>query len=267
MARKLRKEVKKIPQKKWLITAIILVAIGLYLNRSYAYFFDYLGDHKVIAASEVVVNPYFYLPLDSVNTDNNARYFALGDSLTRGVGVADDKQAYPFAVGSLLAQKKRLEYANLAIPGSTTADLPGNQLRFLGDDSPDYISLLIGMNDVLTAVGTSQFKINYSRILDNLASRNSRLIIINIPSLSSSQIMLPPYNFLVDWRTQQFNSIIETLVRQKKQQGAKIVYIDLYQQTKSAFARDPSLYSVDKFHPSERGYKLWSSIINGNLNY
>jgi acyl-CoA thioesterase-1 len=254
--------------KAWWIFIIILLVVGLYLNRSYAYFFDYLGNHEIIPNTPISdAHAYFYLPLDSQNTGNDKTYLALGDSLTRGVGVEDDKQTYAFLLADNLSQHGRIEYTDLAVPGSTSADMLKNQIPFLGDGQYQYLSLMVGMNDILTQVSSEQFQNNYQQILDQMSLRTPNIIVINIPFLSSSRIILPPYNYLVDWRTQQFNSIIETLVNQKKAQGVKINYVDLYSLAKTQFRNDPSLFSPDGFHPSAKGYKLWSELINANLNF
>lgn len=253
--------------KLWLTGVSLILVLGIYLNRAYAYFFHYLGSHEIVTHSEVVAHPYFMLPLNSLHTDHNWTYLALGDSLTRGVGVDNDQQAYPFLIAQNLSQKNPIDYTDLGIPGSTTADLLKNQIPFLGDGTYQYLSVLIGINDVLTAASTDKFRANYQSILDQMTKRTPTLIVINIPYLSSSQIMLPPYNFLVDWRTRQFNSIIESAAHQKQAQGAHIIYIDLYDKTKQPFSSDQTLFSQDKFHPSAKGYKLWSDVINASISF
>lgn len=266
MVGKLRNQVGNKSITKRLVGAVIVLLIVFYLNRAYAHFFDYLGNHEIVSATNGDTNPYFYLPLGSTQVQTPVKYFALGDSLTRGVGTIYNTEAYPYLVADYLAKNKKLEYINLAVPGSTTADLINNQLPKIIKIDPAYVSVMIGINDVLTVESSDEFRSHYTYILDCLTHQKmGRVIVINIPYLSSSKIILPPYNFLIDWRTQQFNRIIETLVQQRQQGGANIIYIDLYQKSKSEFSSDFSLYSDDKFHPSAKGYKLWSNIINEQI--
>lgn len=247
--------------KKLIALAFVLI-ITLYLNRTYAYFFEYLGSHVVAPVINNSSNQQYNLASRAVQTNKSIKYFALGDSLTRGVGVTDNMDSFSYKIAYELSKNANVSFTNLAIPGSRSRDLVNRQLPEYNNQNADVVTLLIGTNDILTLISTDEFSRNYIQILNALTvSKNTKLVVINIPYLANSKIMLPPYNFLVDWRTNQFNSIIEALVNQKKQQGMNIEYVDLYSQTKNPFSEDPTLFSIDQFHPTVKGYQLWSDII------
>ena len=78
-------------KKIWLsATIIILIAAGaIYLNRSYAYFYDYFGKYNLKAPT---MEKTFYAPSDQ---NIQYSYVALGDSLTAGVGATTSSESFP----------------------------------------------------------------------------------------------------------------------------------------------------------------------------
>jgi lysophospholipase L1-like esterase len=84
----------------------------------------------------------------------------------------------------------------------------------------------------------------------------AEITIINIPYIGSDQILLPPWNTILDWRMRRFNQII---AKTAKTENVKL--IDLYTPTKEKFVKNSDLYSEDQFHPSDKGYRLWADII------
>ncbi len=94
---------------------------------------------------------------------------------------------------------------------------------------------------------------HYSKMLDELNNKTrAEITVINIPYIGSEQILLPPWNTLLDWRMQQFNKIIQEVAKKRS-----IKVIDLYTATKNQFIKSSDLYSVDQFHPAvhNRGRK------------
>ena len=81
------------------------------------------------------------------------RYVAIGDSTTEGLDDPDGNGGYRgwadrFALAVARAQG-RLEYANLAIRGRTTARIRAEQLPVALGLAPDLATVVAGMNDVL----------------------------------------------------------------------------------------------------------------------
>ena len=47
--------------------------------------------------------------------------------------------------------------------------------------------------------------------------------------------------------------------------GTKIKMVDLFHRGKLIYARDHNLYAKDFFHPSTRGYEIWTRLFNEQL--
>jgi lysophospholipase L1-like esterase len=116
---------------------------------------------------------------------------------------------------------------------------------------------MFGTNDIHNPITPWEFKLQYAKMLDELNNKTlAEITVINIPYIGSDQILLPPWNTILDWRMQQFNKIIQEVAKKRN-----IKVIDLYTPTKEQFISNSDLYSEDQFHPSDKGYRLWADII------
>jgi len=247
------------------VIILILLITAIYLNRSYAYFYDFLDSHKIMPLPS---NSLINFKNQNSKTQPKLTYLALGDSLTYGEGVDQIDQTYPFLLSKFLSKKSEVELINLGIPGARTDEVIKLELPKLNDLKPNLITLLIGINDAQSTGTETTFKKNFQTVLDQItADPRKKVIVINIPALTSNKNMLPPYKYLVDLRISRFNSIIVNLVKEKQKDNNNLFLINLYEQTKQKFIDNPSLYSADYFHPSAKGYKLWSEIIINDPNF
>lgn len=234
-----------------IVTLAIIIGIGLPIHKSYAYFFNYLNSHHLSPVSQKVYN-------FGNNEAGTLNYVILGDSLMDGVGNIDPGSTLPaIFAGHLQNQQKSGTLTKLAQAGATTKDVFNNQVPEAVEMYPDYIMVMIGTNDVHNPITNWEFKKNYEQMIDAL-NNNTRaeITIINIPYIGSDQILLPPWNTILDLRIQRFNQIIKEVADEKN-----IKVIDLYTPTKTQFIKTSDLYSEDEFHPSDKGYKLWADII------
>lgn len=228
---------------------LIFLIIGIYLYISYAYFYNFLGQKNLVP------------PLHETNMIINNQpdkspfeYLALGDSLTEGVGVSDYKNSFPFLVSQKLSQKYNVSLINLAHAGDTSGDVLNNQIPKILSLKPNLITLLIGVNDIHNLITLKEFENNYIQIVSQLKTTNAKICLFSIPYLGSDKILYLPYNFILDFRTKEFNKVIKKISVEYNTE-----YIDLYSLKKSA-----DFYSTDHFHPGEAGYKEWAEAINVN---
>ncbi|MCL4366331.1 SGNH/GDSL hydrolase family protein [Patescibacteria group bacterium] len=227
---------------------IIFLITGIYLYISYSYFYNFLGQKHLTAP------PHQTKTMLDNKFDHTIRYAALGDSLTAGVGAQDYKNSYPYLIAEKLSSKNNVELLNFAQVGATSNDVLANQLSQAVSSKPDIVTLFIGVNDIHNLKSTAEFRSNYVSLVAALAKTQAKVYVLSIPYLGSDKIVYFPYNFLLDYRTKQFNSIIKeaaTLYNLK--------YLDLY-----ALSKSSNLYSSDLFHPSDFGYQFWAKEIDVN---
>lgn len=227
----------------------LLLITGLYLNRSYAYFYNFIGQADLTTPVHEEV-----MMVGNKSGSQTIKYLALGDSLTSGIGVSDYKDSYPYLITERLSAKNNVELINLAHGGDTSKDVVTNQLSKTLTQKPDLITVLIGVNDIHNLKSLTEFEDNYIKIVGTLKKSGAKIYLLSIPYLGSKGVVFFPYNLILDLRTKQFNNVIK-----KISVNYGVQFIDLYSLKKSA-----DFYSEDQFHPSQSGYKTWSEAINVN---
>lgn len=227
---------------------VFLIVIFLYLNRAYAYYFDYIGEHYQTAPAQTVLTE-----------EEKPGFIVFGDSLMVGVGVSAEGESLGALLYRAKGENEELEYFNLAVVGATVKKVLMEQLPVALEAHPKTVFLLVGINDVHNFTAEKEFEDNYRRVVDGLVSEGAQITLINIPYLGSNSILLPPWNLYLDFKTKQFNGIIGKIAKEKN-----LKVIDLYKLSREKFIEPSNLYSEDQFHPSDKGYALWSDYINAN---
>jgi lysophospholipase L1-like esterase len=249
-------------KKKAIIFAMAaLLLLGLYLNRSYAYIYNFIAVQNLVDHLTPKITEHNYAK------DSQASplwYVALGDSLTAGVGTENYQQSYPFLLADALAKEKKQNWRllNLAVPGAESADVLSQQLPAMLKQQPQLITLLVGTNDIHNFISEQKFADNYRQILEQLKTKTAaRIIVLTVPNIGYRTLVLPPYNWYFANRAQVFNKIIKKLC-----QEYQIGCFDLAQTSRSIL-RARSNYSRDLFHPSANGYYQWFNKIYAAINF
>lgn len=240
-------------RKLLLILVFIVVIAAIYLNRTYARIYSYQnipGVSTDFSGTYTLENP----------QRETFQYIALGDSLTAGLGVNSVKETFPYKVAESLQNRGYSMILKIyAKSGATTEDLLEKQLPQVKNQKANLITIFIGTNDLHQLSTPEKFKRNYQQIIDRLKGQD-KIVLLNLPYLGSPKLIYPPYDLLIDQRTQQFNQVIAKLAQENNLQ-----YIDLYTPTREAFKTNLTVYSEDQFHPSEKGHQIWAEIIADNL--
>ena len=112
------------------------------------------------------------------------RYVALGDSYTIGTSVPPAERWPDQLVAALGPDGPTLDLvANLGVNGYTSADLIRDEMPALDDLRPEFVTLLIGVNDVVQGVAPATYEKNVVAILDALLDRvpADRIVTVAIP--------------------------------------------------------------------------------------
>lgn len=183
------------------------------------------------------------------------RYVALGDSYTIGTSIRIEER-WPNQLVRVLgpAQPTLDLVANLGVNGYTARDVIEVELPQLDALGPEFVTLLIGVNDVVQGVPEDTYRRSVGSILDDLMARvgPDRILIVTIPDYTVTPAGADygnPTQQAAGIRTN--NEIISALA------GARgIAVIDIYDISVRA-ATDRSLVAPDGLHPSSEQYTLW----------
>jgi lysophospholipase L1-like esterase len=187
----------------------------------------------------------------------------LGDSYTIGTSVAEHERWPNQLVGRIGAGYPRLELvANLAVNGFTSRDVIEAELPALGELRPDFVSLLVGVNDVVQGVPEDRYRANLDVILDDLVARvgPSNVVLVTTPDYT----VTPAGADYGDPAAQsaavrRFNGILERVA-----QSRAIAVVDIHPLSLRA-ATDRSLVAADGLHPSGAQYRLWVDEMVGHV--
>ncbi len=183
------------------------------------------------------------------------RYVALGDSYTIGTAVAESERWPDQLVAALGGAAGPLGLvANLAVNGFTTADVIAIELPRLDELRPGFVTLLIGVNDVVQEVPDERYRAHLAAIFTDLLQRlpPTRVLAVTTPDYTVTPAGAD-YGAPAERRAGIIRSN-ETLSALAGSRGIAVVDIfDLSQRS----ATNGSLVAADGLHPSGAQYRLW----------
>ncbi|MEP7361148.1 MAG: SGNH/GDSL hydrolase family protein [Chloroflexota bacterium] len=194
-------------------------------------------------------------PSDSVGA---IRYVALGDSYTIGTNETEQARWPDQLVGKLAGSVGLDLVANLGVNGYSSFDVIERELPQLDALQPDFVTLLIGVNDVVRGTPADEYRDNLNQIFDFLLDRLAadRIVVVSTPDYT----LTPAGNSFGDPLQQraaitQFNGIELEVAT-----GRGIKFVDI-SGVANKVAQDPSLVAGDGLHPSGRQYAAWVELI------
>jgi acyl-CoA thioesterase I len=183
------------------------------------------------------------------------RYVALGDSYTIGTALTRPSDRWPDRLVAAVDTPPGLELvANLGVNGFTSRDVIEVELPQVAALRPAFVSLLVGVNDVVQGVPADTYRTNAARILDALLGLlpASRLVTVATPDYT----VTPQGASYGDPATRAaairaINAILPELAADRR-----IAFVDIHDLSLRA-AHDRSLVADDGLHPSGAQYALW----------
>jgi len=183
------------------------------------------------------------------------RYVALGDSYTIGTSVMPAERWPDRLVAALGGDTGPLELvANLGVNGYTTDNVIQHELPALDQLHPEFVTLLIGVNDIVRGNSALHIDANLSRILDDLITLlpAARIVTIAIPDYT-----VTPAGADYGDSGRQHDRIVATnasMAWLARDRG--IAFVDIFDLSLRA-ADDRTLVADDGLHPSGAQYALW----------
>ena len=179
------------------------------------------------------------------------RYVALGDSYTIGTSVGD-RERWP---NQLVAVEPRLQLvANLAVNGFTSRDVIEVELPQLDALRPEFVTVLIGVNDVVQGVPAETYRRNVVRILEDAVGRvgANRVLVVTTPDYT----VTPSGSDYGDPAQQAAGIRANNAIITEVAGAFGIAVVDIHDISLEA-ATNPSLVAFDGLHPSGAQYARW----------
>jgi lysophospholipase L1-like esterase len=181
------------------------------------------------------------------------RYVALGDSYTIGTSVAA-RERWPNLLVEAVGRERLVLVENLAVNGWRSRDVLDVQVPRLASLRPAFVSLLVGVNDVVQGVPPATFRIHAAAILDAVLAEvpANRVVVVSTPDYT-----VTPAGADYGDPDRQRAGIVENnaiLAALSRERG--VAYVDIFDISSEA-ATDRSLVAVDGLHPSGAQYARW----------
>jgi acyl-CoA thioesterase-1 len=188
------------------------------------------------------------------------RYLPLGDSYTIGQSVAANERWPNQLVARLKSDNIDMQIVdNPSVTGYTTQDLINTELPLVPKFKPQFVSLLIGVNDYVQGVPIQTFTQHLDFIITTLQKElphPNEILLVTIPDYGKT----PTGAEFGNPATSEagiiaFNNVI-------KQVGVtyKLPVADIFPISQQV-ANDPGLIASDGLHPSGKEYAQWTNVI------
>ena len=190
------------------------------------------------------------------------RYVALGDSYTIGTSVGEPER-WPNQLvvrlrGALGSGQELDLVANLGVNGYTSGDLIDEELPALARLRPEFVTVLIGVNDAVQRVPEHVYGANLDLILDTLVAAvgSSRVVAVATPDYT-----LTPQGAAFGSPAQQSAQIARFNAVMAARAGTRVIsFVDISPVAREV-PNDRSLVARDGLHPSGVQYARWVDLI------
>ena len=184
------------------------------------------------------------------------RFVPLGDSYTIGTSVGETER-WP---NQLVERLGTLELVgNPAVNGYASADLINHELPMLDGLRPEFVTVLVGVNDVVQGVSDLHYAGNLAVILEELLTR---LPPERIVSVATPDYTLTPQGAAYGDPARRSDAIVRVNAIMREACAARDIRFvpDIFEISRMV-PDDPSLVASDGLHPSGAQYRLWVDAI------
>ncbi len=201
-----------------------------------------------------------FLMAQPKNEEERIRYAVIGDSYSCGEGASPNESWPALLTQQLKAQGLDVDLvSNPSVTGWTTKDAIDKELPKFVNSSPNFATLLIGVNDWVQGIDETTFRNRFSFLVDQMLAvlpNKKRLLVVTIPDFGVTPTG-PKYSRgrNIHEGILRFNQIVTEEARKR---GLEVV--DIFPLSKK-MGQDKSLFANDGLHPSAKEYAEWEKII------
>jgi lysophospholipase L1-like esterase len=189
-----------------------------------------------------------------------ASYLALGDSYTIGESVPLH-ESFPYQTVQLLRKSGLSFHAPeiVAKTGWTSFELAEHILHTKLNDTYDFVTLLIGVNNQYRELPVDEFESDFRFLLRKAihlaGDRIERVIVLSIPDWGVTPFASKRDTKKISTEIDQFNQICESAAKEMKTH-----YIDITPETRKA-KTDKNLLAADGLHYSGKEHAVWAAKV------
>ncbi len=191
-------------------------------------------------------------------TGRPIRLVVLGDSTGAAVGAGDVILGYPHRIAARVAHdlNRTVDLRVLAVSGARIADVRSAQLPQVAALNPDVILMAVGANDVVHLTNSDDARRDLRFVIAGLRATGAHVVVSGVPAMGTVGRAPQPLRALLGLTGKRYDGIW-----QDETAAAGVTRVDLAAQTEEQFTNDPTMLSMDSFHPSAAGYAVWAEVL------
>lgn len=188
-------------------------------------------------------------------------YVVLGDSTAVGQG-GDYDSGIARSTARILARDYRVTFQNFGVSGAVAADVANKQAAQAAKLKPDAVLIAVTANDVtrLTRLADIEKSLESTLVTLRRANPDVQVILTGAPAMGTIPRFPQPARYFAAKRTEKINAMVENLSEREK-----VIFAPIAAETGPTFARNPTLFAQDKFHPTTAGYQVWIPTLERTL--
>ena len=201
----------------------------------------------------------FLFPLYFAQAES-IRYVALGDSYTVGTGVKSRETWPTQLVGKLVDVGIDVRLVgNLGQNGWTAQQVFEGELPFLEKLQPDFVTLLIGVNDWIRGISSRAFTVKLKNLLNGIQetiSPTGKLLLVTIPEFSCS-----PTGRKLGYGKSAINGIKRlNKILKSEAESRGLTVVDIFPLSRKMCLQN-GMFADDGLHPSALQYSRWVELM------
>lgn len=211
----------------------------------------------IIFCGQRLERPSISRDLRTFGRGRSLRFAVLGDSTAVSMG-GDYEQGYAVAVARHLAQKHKITWGNVAIPGARIADVVREQITDIAQLRPDIALVAVGANDVTHFTQLEAVRRSFEELIEKLRAINPdmRIVLTGAPAMGTAPRFMRITRRLMAMRTQAVNRIVIEISKRRR-----VIFAPIAAETEEIYRAHPELFAADKFHPTTEGYLPWIAVL------
>ncbi|MCW2857161.1 MAG: family lipase [Marmoricola sp.] len=189
------------------------------------------------------------------------RFAALGDSATHGLGdqVDGEWRGWARILSQAIASSHDVSFCNVSVPGATMENVRYAQLRTALEHTPQFASLVVGINDTLRSTWDPvRFRTDLLHCAEQLAGRGACLLTVRFHDhgqvLHLPRVLRNPLSRRIAEVNAAYDEVQARFAGFQVDLGA---LDEVY---------DRNFWAVDHMHPSELGHRLLAQVFAEQLS-
>lgn len=231
-----------------IILGILASVTGLFVLAQFV-IIKYNGTE--VAVPEIPRQPQTYGSGPKLN------YVVLGDSTAVSQG-SNYEQGVAVRTAQHLSTDYTVEMTNYGVSGARAADVAEKQVQQI-TTKPDLVLIMVGSNDVTHLTSMASVRASLDESVKTILKLNcdAKIVLTGAAQMGSVVRFPQPVRWLAGVRSNQLNSMFRQF-----SEDQNLTFAEIALKTGDIFKGNPTMFAQDKFHPSAKGYEVWTEVLN-----